>query len=197
VGSNGTVYFGYVGADGRPAVAVSHDRGATWTDNQPVGGEFSIQNAVFPAVVAGDDDRAAFAYLGTPTAGDHSATGSFAGVWHLYVSTTYDGGRTWQTSDATPADPVQRGSICTAGTTCGSDRNLLDFIDVTIDSHGRVEVGFADGCIRTCVSDTAQSSGAGPADAQAAWATIARQSSGKTLLSRYDAAPLTKKKHRK
>jgi hypothetical protein len=189
VGANGTVYFGYVGSDGRPGVAVSHDRGQTWTDQQTVGSEFGIQNAVFPAMVAGDDDRAALAFIGTPTGGNYQDTANFKGVWHLYVATTYDGGKTWQTADATPNDPVQRGSICTGGTTCGSDRNLLDFIDATIDDHGRVEVAYADGCIHTCVSDASETSGAGPADAQAAYATIARQSSGKTLFAAYDPQP--------
>ncbi len=186
VGANGTVYAGYVGSDGRPGVAVSRDKGVTWTDNQPLGGEYNIQSAVFPAAVAGDDDRAAVAFIGTPAPGNYQDASTFTGEWHLYVSTTYDGGRTWQTSDATPTDPVQRGSICTGGTTCGNDRNLLDFMDVTIDDHGRVEVGYADGCIGACVTDKTHTSGAGPADAQAAYATIARQSSGRTLLSSYD-----------
>jgi hypothetical protein len=187
VGANGTVYFGYVGSDGRPGVAVSRDHGQTWTGQQVVGGEFGIENAVFPAMVAGDDDRAAFAFIGTPTDGNYQDAANFKGVWHLYVASTYDGGRTWQTSDATPADPVQRGSICTGGTTCGEDRNLLDFIDITVDRTGHAEVAFADGCIKTCVTDASQTSGAGPADAQAAYATIARQSSGKPLFSQYDA----------
>jgi len=181
IGSNGTTYFGYVGADGKPAVATSNDQGKTWHDNQQVGSEFGIQNAVFPTVVAGDDDRAAFAYLGTPEPGNYQDTANFKGVWHLYVSTTYDGGKTWVTSDATPNDPVQRGSICTGGTTCGNDRNLLDFIDVTTDDHGRVEVGYADGCIGACVTDPAQNN-------HDAYATIARQSSGKTLFSAFDPA---------
>ncbi len=189
IGSNGTVYFGYVGSDGRPGVAVSHDHGQTWTDQQTVGAEFGIQNAVFPAMVAGDDDRAALAFIGTPTGGNYQDTANFKGVWHLYVATTYDGGKTWQTADATPNDPVQRGSICTGGTTCGSDRNLLDFIDATIDDHGRIQVAYADGCINTCVTDTSETSGAGPADAQAAYATIARQSSGKTLFATSDPQP--------
>lgn len=189
VGANGKVFLGYVGTDGIPAVSTSADRGTTWADNQPLGSELGIKNAVFPATVAGDDDRAAVAFLGTTTAGNYQDAATFKGVWHLYVSTTYDGGKTWQTSDATPNDPVQRGSICTGGTTCGSDRNLLDFIDATIDSHGRVEVGYADGCINTCVNDASQTSGAGSADAQAAYATIARQSTGRTLFSSYDPAP--------
>ncbi len=108
VGSNGTVYFGYVGADGKPGVAVSRDQGKTWTDRQTVGTEFGIQNAVFPTMVAGDDDRASFAYLGTPTGGNYQDIANFHGEWHLYVDTTYDGGKTWVTSDATPNDPVQR-----------------------------------------------------------------------------------------
>jgi CARDB len=90
------------------------------------------------------------------------------------------------TSDATPNDPVQRGSIYTGGTTCGNDRNLLDFIDVTVDKKGQVEAAFADGCIDACVTDSSHTSGAGPADAQAAYATIARQSSGLGLFSAND-----------
>jgi CARDB len=181
VGKNGTVYFGYVGADGKPGVAVSRDRGQTWTDRQTVGTKFGIQNAVFPTVVAGDDDRAAIAYLGTPTGGNYQDNANFHGEWHLYVDTTYDGGKTWVTSDATPNDPVQVGSICTSGTTCGDDRNLLDFIDVTTDDHGRVEVAFADGCINACVSDPQH-------QGRDAYATVARQSGGKTLFGAFDPA---------
>jgi hypothetical protein len=186
VGANGTVYFGYVGSDGKPAVAVSHDRGSTWSAPQTVGSEFGIKNAVFPTMVAGDDDRATLAFIGTPTGGNYQDAANFKGVWHLYLATTYDGGASWVTSDATPHDPVQRGSICTGGTTCGNDRNLLDFIDVTIDRTGHVEAAFADGCIDACVTDSTHTSGAGPADAQAAYATIARQSSGLGLLSAND-----------
>jgi hypothetical protein len=36
-------------------------------------------------VVAGDDDRASIAYLGTPTAGNYQDNATFHGVWHLYV----------------------------------------------------------------------------------------------------------------
>jgi hypothetical protein len=184
VGANGTVYYGYVGADGVPGVATSTDQGSTWKFRQAVGTEFAIKNAVFPTVVAGDDDRAAFAYLGTPTGGNYQDINNFHGIWHLYVSTTYDGGQTWVTSDATPNDPVQRGSICTGGTTCGDDRNLLDFMDVTIDSHGRVEVGYADGCIKACVTSTAEAD-----NGRDAYATIARQSTGRSLFAAYDPAP--------
>jgi plastocyanin len=179
ISANGTVYFGYVGADGKPGVATSTDRGKTWKYGQKVGQDFGVKNAVFPTLVAGSDQRATYAYLGTTSGGDYQNAATFKGVWHLYLSTTYDGGKTWVTSDATPHDPVQRGSLCTAGTTCGNDRNLLDFMDVTLDSHGRILVGYADGCIDACVNDATK-------NGHDAYATIARQSGGKTLFAKYD-----------
>jgi hypothetical protein len=182
IGAKGTVYMGYQAADGTPRVAVSRDKGTTWSDDQNVGASLGIHNTVFPAVVAGDDDRAAFAFIGTTTPGNYQDATNFKGDWHLYVSTTYDGGKSWVTVDTTPSDPVQRGSICTGGTTCGNDRNLLDFMDATVDGKGRVEVGYADGCTGTC----AQPGGTQNFDA---YATIARQQSGNTLYAAYDALP--------
>ncbi|MGN6332102.1 MAG: sialidase family protein, partial [Motilibacteraceae bacterium] len=152
IGAKGSVYLGYQNKDGTPRIAVSRDKGKTWLYDQNVGAALGIKNVVFPTVVAGDDDRAAFAFLGTTTGGNYQDATTFTGVWHLYVATTYDGGQTWSTVDATPTDPVQKGSICTGGTTCGQDRNLLDFIDSTVDEQGRVLVAFADGCTGTCAS---------------------------------------------
>src|SRR5207249_1067734 len=69
----------------------------------------------------------------------------FHGTWFLYVSFTYDGGRTWHTVNATPGDPVQRGCIWNGGLSSPC-RNLLDFNDMTVDKDGRVVVAFTDGC---------------------------------------------------
>lgn len=144
VATDGTVYYGYEDGSGHPKIAVSHDRGATWSPSADAGAAWSIQNSKFPEVVAGDGDRAAFAFLGTSSAGDDQSS-SFHGTWYLYVSYTYDGGRTWTTVDATPNDPVQRGCIWNGG---GSNacRNLLDFNDATLDRDGRVLVAYTDGC---------------------------------------------------
>src|SRR4029079_16207330 len=128
------------------------------------------QGSAFPAVVAGDSDRAAFAFLGT-TYGGSGAFGddpNWPGVWHLYVATTYDGGKTWTTVDATPNDPVQRGTICGGGTLgCGTGtRNLLYCNDATCDNKGRVLVAYADGCLDSCI--------AAPPNSFSSLATIAR-----------------------
>jgi hypothetical protein len=187
IASDGTVYFGYVNGDGHARIAVSRDQGLTWENDTDVGTPFGIQNAVFPAVVAGDPDRAAFAFHGTPTAGNYGVL-AFPGVWHLYVATTYDGGETWITVNATPENPVQGpGGICTIGISCNSDpdnRNLLDFFDATIDTGGRILVGYADGCTGDCGAD-------GTPNDFASYGTIARQSAGLTLLSELDPLPTT------
>jgi subtilase family serine protease len=57
-------------------------------------------------------------------------------------------------------------------------------MDVTIDKHGRVEVGYADGCINACVTSNNEAD-----NGRDAYATVARQSSGKTLLAAYDPKP--------
>jgi hypothetical protein len=201
IGANNTVYFGYQNVDNKGTkdtsddtatarIAVSQDEGLTWMRDIDVGAQLGLKNIVFPAVIAGDDNRAAFAFLGTKTAGNYQANqapNEFKGVWHLYIATTTDGGRSWVTVDATPNDPVQRGSICTGGTTCGGDRNLLDFFDADIDRNGRVLVAYADGCTAECVNNpnpTASTKGY-----RDAYASIARQSAGPRLFGQFDPLP--------
>jgi hypothetical protein len=182
IGARNTIYFGYADANGHPKVAVGHRNGATisWGPSRDVGTAFAIEQTAFPSVVAGDDDRAAFAFLGSPLQGDLESH-DYRGVWHLYVAHTYDGGQTWTTVDATPDDPVQRGCIWLSG---GSDicRNLLDFMDVNVDNEGRVAVGFPDGCMGDCVNAPLAAAG----NTYSALATIARQSGGKRLLAAFD-----------
>ncbi|MEO7260516.1 MAG: CARDB domain-containing protein [Jatrophihabitantaceae bacterium] len=180
IGANGTVYLGYANGDGTQHVAVSHDKGATWVNDYDIGAAQGVKNTVFPTAVAGDDNRAAVSWIGTTTAGNYQDAANFHGVWHLYTAFTYDGGASWVTVDDTPTDPVQIGSICTGGTTCGNDRNLLDFIGSTVDKQGRVQVGWADGCTGSC-----STTGVNNFDA---YATITRQYAGLTLFAASDPA---------
>ncbi len=183
IGPDNKIYFAFDA--GSTYVATSTDRGQTWSAPINLGAAFNIANSAFPEVVAGDDGRAAVAFLGTPDTGPVYGTDPTLPVeWHLYVATTYDGGQTWTTIDATPDDPVQRGAICTQGTTCSSGRNLLDFNDITIDDEGRVLVAYADGCVGSCA-------GGGPQSGTAV-ARIAGQVGGKRLLAAFDNQPPSK-----
>lgn len=203
IGADGTIYLGFVNADGTARAAVSHNRGATWSAPANVGYSHNIRNGAFAAVTAGDSDRAAFFFLGTSTPG---AAGigtdmAFDGTWHGYIATTYDGGASWVTVNATPNDPVQRGVVCTQGTTCPSGtRNLLDFNDLEIDARGRPVAAYADGCVSAdCRAGVDRSGPAGTPDGKidsydndgTDVATIIRQSGGRTLFAAYDelAAP--------
>ncbi|HEV8134349.1 MAG TPA: PKD domain-containing protein, partial [Pyrinomonadaceae bacterium] len=188
-----TIYLGWISGDNHPHIAVSRDRGQTWIRNSDIGNQVGVKSAVFPVVVAGDDNRAAFGFLGTTTPGDYQDDNNFRGVWHLYIATTYDAGVSWITIDATPDDPVQVGSICINGTTCGaldpfnpSSRNLLDFNDFSVDSEGRALLGYADGCIAPACNSGTVAKTPPYFDSRANKATIARQSGGRRLFAAFD-----------
>jgi hypothetical protein len=192
IATDGTVYLGYQGVDGHARIAVSHNKGVTWLPSVDVGipsasvtvdTPAGIKNVAFPAVVAGDPNRAAFAFYGTTTAdgpgedhtgGPNNDPNAFTGVWYLYIATTFDGGLTWNTQNVTPGDPIQRGPICGGG----NCRNMLDFFDITIDKEGRVLVGWDDGCIGGCVDALPNSN--------TAKATITRQCGGKRMFAAFD-----------
>ena len=184
VGRDGTVYFAYQSGDGHSRVAISHDKGLNWVLDKDVGEQIGIQNSLFHAAVAGDQDRAAIAFFGTTTGGADYDTPGFEGVWYLYISTTYDGGNTWFTQNVTPNDPVQRNGIC--GNNAPECRNLLDFFDATIDSRGRILVGYDDGCISNACITGKKSFGLNGGNDFTAKAVIARQVSGKRMYAAFD-----------
>jgi hypothetical protein len=181
---DGAVYYAWGSKDGSNGtgtthVAMSPDHGKTWLHQTALGADLGVVTSRFPVTVAGDKGRAAVAFLGAKVGGDPNAAPdptnpgikAYKGVWDLYVSYTTDFGKTWKTYDATPRDPIQRGPVCTKGTTCLAGRNLLDFNDMVIDAQGHVAIALADG------SPTGKETYA----AGAAKATIVRQVGGPSL----------------
>jgi hypothetical protein len=148
----------------------------------------------FPDLEAGDDERVALAFLGTtnPDAKhpfDDCSEESDGNVWHYYLSQSFDGGATWNTTRLWE-DPVQVGAIWNGG---GGDpcRNLLDFNDMDMDSQGRLHIALADGCTEQCADDYfAWANGTGPApqgeDSRDSWGVILRQATGRGLFAQYD-----------
>ena len=193
----GNLYFAFSNFGTQAGVAVSSDKGVTWTKMYDVGATYGLKNVCFPAATAGDAGRAAVTFYGsvTPNGGTHGSSndGTFDGVWHLYVAHTFDQGNTWTTTDVTPQMPMQRSGLLRGG---GADawRNLADFYDITTDKDGRVLVGYSNGCAGgNCaqapvnVDGTTAVKGAG----YSAVASIARQSSGKRMLTAHDPASST------
>ncbi|MDQ1706100.1 MAG: hypothetical protein QOF18_2466 [Frankiaceae bacterium] len=187
--TNNRVYESWSRAgDYHPVVTWSDDQAKTWAPQVDLAQTVSpaLTAATFESAVSGDGGRAAVAYLGTwaGVSGQNPFTTGFHGVWYLFVSYTYDGGKTWQTVQATP-EPVQRGEIDSGGTTTGGQRNLLDFMDASVTKDGRVVVAYADGCLNACNS----SAGTEAQSQTDAYATIAYQSAGQGLFAGYDTAP--------
>ena len=202
--SAGAWYFGFEQAvndaggtqvAGKAMVSTSRDDGTTWSPSVDVGAPLGVHNVTFPEVIAGDPGRAAYAFLGSPTAGNPEMQ-TFKGLWYLYVALTYDGGATWTVENLTPGDPVERGCIYLAGTgDCPNPdkRNLYDFMDITAGKDGRVLIGYADGCTGTCDSkQTAPCADAacatGDTKSTDHLAQIARLTCGRGLVAAQDAA---------
>ncbi len=72
IASDGTLYFAYISGEtggGRARVAVSRDKGLTWTNDTDIGASQGLNNAVFATAIAGDPNRAAVAFLGSTESG--------------------------------------------------------------------------------------------------------------------------------
>ncbi|MEA3189711.1 MAG: hypothetical protein QOD77_293 [Thermoplasmata archaeon] len=163
--SASNAYFTWVGKDARTYLSRSTDGGGKWDALSLVASAPSVVSTTFPHIQAGDPGRIAVAYLGSEDAallgtdnidGDpwdgNPHTAPAAARYHLWVSFSLDAlsaNPTWTHVRVTD-DPVQVGSICISSGDCrdlgGSNRNLLDFNDLSLDKDGRVFVAFADGC---------------------------------------------------
>jgi hypothetical protein len=199
IDANNTVYYAYVNnepvapgnpLEGHARVAVGTLNTATgvitWIRSVDLGATHGIVNAAEIEAVGGSattgnlsSGRAAVGFLGTDTPGDYQALG-FTGKWYAFISSTFDGGATWTTVNATPNDPVQSMTGIWQQGGGAQDRNLLDFNEITVDDKGNVLYGYSDGCTSpSCVS------GAGPNDFTA-WMRVARQSGGRSIFASHD-----------
>ncbi len=190
IDTDSTAYYCYVNnepvapgsaPEGHVHVKVSKNGGLTWTDDYDLGASHGIKNAVHTEAVGGTSGRAACGFLGTNVAGDYQAI-SFPGVWYAFIATTYDGGKTWATVNATPNDPVQNASGVWQQGGSHTDRNLLDFNEITVDDKGRVLYGYSDGCVSPgCIAGTAGND-------FTAFMRVARQTGGRSLFANLDPA---------
>ncbi|MBV9526738.1 MAG: exo-alpha-sialidase, partial [Candidatus Dormibacteraeota bacterium] len=130
--------------------------------------------AVMPWLTAGSAGRIDLVYYGT-SAGVGLSPDSQAATWYLHMAQSLDGGATW-TDEQASETPMHVKSICFSGIGCtaqtppGGDRNLLDFFQVKLDSHGRAIIIYTDdnntaACAPTCspgiglISSVQQASG--------------------------------------
>jgi hypothetical protein len=122
----------------------SDDGGSTWTSAARVNP--ASQTAVFPALAAGDRNKIDLIWLGA-----NGVTGPTdpSAQWNVYFA---------QSRDASLSSPrfsvgqistsvMHNGDICNQGLNCdifGGNRDLLDFISVTIDASGDADAVWTD-----------------------------------------------------
>jgi hypothetical protein len=134
-------------------VMASFDGGRTWNGKSDGTGIPYKVNAdtgthFFPAIAVGDPGYVDVAYIHTPTVipvneyGKPTPGGGAGASWYLSMAQSANlmsGNPTWTVQQVTPTT-IHVGDVCTLGIFCigtlGSNRSLLDFIDVTVDQQG-------------------------------------------------------------
>jgi hypothetical protein len=140
-------------------VSASFDGGLTWNGQQdgtgmPYKANATVGSHYFPAVAAGDPGHVVVAYLRTSFAismlpnGRPVPNSDADAVWDVYLARSANltsGHPTWQNVKVSPT-PIHAGDICTMGFAClpGTNRNLLDFIDVALDPSGLAHIVYTD-----------------------------------------------------
>jgi hypothetical protein len=195
--SESNAYHIWTGGDQGIYMSRSTDSGESWEQESIRISPAEVISTAFPQTDSGDPGRIAITYLGSENGSllgttdidgnDWNGNGHLApgGVhYHLYVTyslNALDDNPTFHTRRLTN-DPVQVGAICLNSGDCrseegGSNRNLLDFNDLTIDLEGRVYIAFADGCIDACAS----SENPQPADSRAGRGSVYFMANGPSL----------------
>ena len=136
----------------------SFDGGKTWNGKSDGTGQpFKVNSDTgthfFPAIGAGDPGKVDVAWIGTPTKiqtlpyGKPAPGGGAGANWYLFTAQSLDLNTDhphWSQTKVTP-DPIHVGDVCTLGIFCvfpNSNRDLLDFIDLTVDRTGIAHVSF-------------------------------------------------------
>ena len=118
----------------------STDRGISWTAAQRVNP--TDQSAVFPAIAAGDNGRVDLVWIGT----SGTSVSDPSNQWNIYLGQTRNAGGRWSAGQIS-TQVMHRGDICNRGLNCnifGGNRDLADFISVTVDADGNANAVWTD-----------------------------------------------------
>ena len=124
-------------------LTTSTDRGTTWSAAQRLNP--TDQSAVFPAIAAGDNGRVDLIWIGTSGTNVSDPTNQ----WNIFFGQSRNAdknGARWSTGQIS-TQVMHRGDICNRGLNCnifGGNRDLADFISVTVDADGNANAVWTD-----------------------------------------------------
>ncbi len=181
----GNVYV--VWTERRPAqqatytmLAVSKDKGETWSRPIRVSRKPGTHTTTFPWLVAGARGRIDIVYYGTSAAGPSPEEVPETSKWKVWMAQSVNALSDRPTFTEVAATPfMHRGSICTSGTGCDpGTRDLLDFFQVDVDRQGLANIAYTDNL------NTPPDPGGDvrvPPDDHQEWITFVQQKGGKRL----------------
>lgn len=145
------------GAGFQVMLATSQDGGDTWSAARRISQAGGTN--IMPWVVAGAAGRIDVVWYSSPTRGDPNAMPTNpAPEWFVRMGQSLNALSATPTFEEVQVTPlaVHRNSLCTRGVACrdaGSNRNLLDFFEVAIDSEGYANIVWAQDVNKPLVSN--------------------------------------------
>lgn len=119
--------------DTNVVTAVSSDHGATWNCSSPV--STNTAQAIFPWLVATSSGVDLVYYASTTTPGPNQS-------WSVYFAQDTAGTAAGWAAPA-PVVTVHKGTVCEAGATCTSGRQLFDDFGVDTDQSGLAHIAYS------------------------------------------------------
>jgi hypothetical protein len=139
-GGNGhlaAVWLENIGNSSRIRYADSTNWGSSWSAPKTL---VSAGASVYPWVAA-QGSKVAVSLYHTDATGTSESVPDSAQWFETYLEST-DGGAMFSAPQTADPTPVKSGPICTEGTGCSGDRELLDFQSDTIDNSGSADLAY-------------------------------------------------------
>ena len=176
--------------DARNNPAAGGVPGSYWTAQAQLNPP-GVTSTVFPEVTAGDTGRIAVAFMGSTDCVGLSDNCPNTAHWNTYVDVMTDtlalvrGGALSVATGIVNHRIDHRGQVCTSGTTCTKDRSLLDMMDISYDSTGRLGVVFMDNNNLLAAPNRTDTNKTGP------FTHFAKETVGPVLLANQPAVNIT------
>jgi hypothetical protein len=162
-------------------LAVSKNRGATWSRAIRVNRRAGSYTTVFPWLVAGARGRIDIVYYGTSAAGPSPEEVPQTSKWRVWMAQSLNAHSDNPNFTEVRTTPVMhQGSICTSGLGCEpGTRDLLYYFQIDVDRQGLANIAYTDN--DNTPPDPGNLDDPDDDDPHQEWITFVQQKGGKRL----------------